>query len=134
MRALWEWLDNSGHGEYTDWQLQPPQRAKLDQKLEMLRTAEVDSAGRVSLPTNLLAGPGYKKQKGIYKLKVHGNVQLRPMVTLGQIGDGEGWAILVRAVEKDGKLIPADAPQKATKRRAMLANPTRRRRILDDDQ
>ena len=135
MKKLWEWIDGSGRGAVTDWGLQVRQRARLDQKLEMLRKAEIDSTGRVNLPQDLLAGPGYRGQKWIYKLKVHGNVQLRPMVTLGPINGDEEWTILVPAIEENRRLIPADAPQTATARRAeILIDEGRRRQILGDDQ
>lgn len=135
MRKIYEWIDAGQRGIVTDWDLEVEQQAKLDNKLQMLRRAEVDAVtGRVSLPQNLLAGPGVYGQAAIYKLKVKGNVALRPMLSLGPIDLETEWTILAGAVERDRKLMPANAADVAEARRQEIrANPKRRRLLWDDD-
>jgi hypothetical protein len=67
--------------------------------------------------------------KDIYKMKIKGNKgmkQLRPMCCRGPFGPNE-YTILTGAVEKDGKLVPEDAKERAQKNlEALRADPTRR--------
>lgn len=132
---IYEWLDSAGKGVVTDWRrLQQEQRAKLDQKLDMLTKAEIDPGTRqANLPQNTLAGPGYDGQPWIYKLKVRGRVALRPMLCLGPASQDE-WTVLVRAVERDGVLEPSDAASIAEQRRIEIVNNPLRRTLLVDDE
>lgn len=134
MRKIYEWIDGAGRGVITDWELQVAQQAKLDEKLQMLRRAEVDRVGRVTLPQSLLVGPNVYGQKWIYKLRVQGNVALRPMLALGPLDRETEWTILARAVERDRRTEPANAAELAeTRRQEIQTNPTRRRLLWDDD-
>jgi hypothetical protein len=64
---------------------------------------------------------------GIKKLKVHGNVQLRPHLCAGPINRSQEFTILVGAKEKDWKLDPSNAGEIAEKRRnEIVTDPTRR--------
>jgi hypothetical protein len=67
--------------------------------------------------------------KGVYKMKIKGNKgmkQLRPMCCRGPFGPNE-YTILIGAIEKDGKLIPKDAKERAQRNLEELrADPTRR--------
>jgi len=66
-------------------------------------------------------------------VRARGNVQLRPMVCLGPF-EFTDWTILYPATEKQFELIPADAADKAEERRkVLLANPGRRRLLIDDE-
>lgn len=132
---VYEWLDDSGRGEVSDWpKLQAKQRAKLDLKLDMLSKAEVDPVTRrATLPPQTLVGPNFGGEQFIYKLKGRGNVAMRPMICLGPFGDDE-WTVLLRAIERDDKLIPPDAAAKAEARRKLLLGNRLRRRILWDDK
>ena len=135
MRKVYEFVDDAGHGVIEDWpRLQVAQRARLEAKVGKLRRAEVDRLGRVDLPPNLLAGPGIYGQSQIYKLKIHGNVALRPMLCLGPIDREAEWTILARAVERDNRLIPTNAADEAEERRNLiLRDPNRRRLLWEDD-
>ena len=100
----------------------------------MLRRAEVDQAGCVELPPGLLVGPNVYGQEWIYKLRLKGNVALRPMLTLGPIDRDAEWTILVRAKERDGKTEPTNAADIAEARRQEIqADPSRRRLLWEDD-
>jgi hypothetical protein len=67
--------------------------------------------------------------KDIYKMKIKGNKgmkQLRPMCCRGPFGPHE-YTILLGAVEKDNRLVPADAKKRAQENfKALRADPTRR--------
>jgi hypothetical protein len=132
---IYEWVDDHGRGVVTDWpKLQSGHRAKLFAKLDMLVRAEIDSQRRASLPTNTLAGPGYGGEPFIYKLKSRGNVQLRPMICLGPFGLDD-WTVLYPSTEKSNELIPPDAPKLAeARRKQILADPNRRRLLVDDNE
>lgn len=106
----------------SDWNLQAAQEGKLMAKLDMLRGAEVDRATRkCNLPANLLAGPGFKGEPFIYKLKVRGNVQLRPMVCLCSKEEQYLWTVVARATEVQGRLVPADAAREGESCRLRIA-------------
>lgn len=130
-RSVWEALENNGAGVVSGWPgVGPEAAAKLDQKLDMLRNAEVDAAGRVNLPQDLLAGPGVYQQKWIYKLKVKGQQALRPMLCLGpQLPEYE-WTVLARATERDRDTRKSKAAAKvATVRRKEILERRRSRRL-----
>jgi hypothetical protein len=65
----------------------------------------------------------------IYKMKIKGNKgmkQLRPMCCRGPFYSNE-YTILVGAIEKDKKLVPADVKKRAQDyRKALIADPSRR--------
>lgn len=96
MPIVWEALENDGTGVVSDWNLPVKVAAKLEQKLDMLRSAEIDAAGRPVLPHGMFAGPVHG-QKSIYKVLVNGELALRPMI--GKSADGE-WIVLARCVKK----------------------------------
>ncbi len=131
---VFEWIDEKGVGVVSGWKLQTAQRTRLEAKLDMLLRATIHPDTRIaSLPPDLLVGPGFNGQPFIYKLKARGNVQLRPMVCLGPF-ELTDWTILYPATEKQFELIPADAADKAEERRkVLLANPGRRRLLIDDE-
>jgi hypothetical protein len=136
MRKLYEWVDHRGRGILTDWKrIQKIQRWKVDQKLLMLRKADV-TPGQSSLPPGLLAGPGIGGFASIYKLKIKGNVALRPMLCLGPLDRDAEWTFLAQAVERDDVLDPADAAAIAEDRRQQILADNLRRRLIpgfDDD-
>jgi len=136
MRKIFEWLDARGNGVISDARLQVQQRAKLDQKLGMLRRAEVDQFGRVNLPEGLLAGPGVYGQKWIYKLKLQGNVALRPMLALGPVDREREWTVLFVAEERDRTLHPPGriaAAEAEARRQQVITDPRRRRPLWEDE-
>jgi hypothetical protein len=74
--ALYDYGNEHGINEFKAWSegLQKPDLAKLNRKLDMLRTEP-------ELPPQLLAGP--LEGKPIYKLRINGRVALRPMLCKG---------------------------------------------------
>lgn len=121
---VFEYVDAAGEGVITDWPLQKPHKAKLMQKIRMLRDLGPD------LPPGLLAGPGIGGHHHIYKLRVQSNVQMRPMLCRGPINNDGEFTFLATALEKDDTLEPASAPDVAEQRRKDLIADPKKRRVL----
>jgi hypothetical protein len=91
---------------------------QLNQKLDMLRT------NGPTLHPRLLAGP-INKQRHIYKLIIHGQRMLRPMLCKGPFRMDNEYTLLLGAIEINFQLSPD--PSLATKNRnELLADKTRR--------
>lgn len=121
--TLYDHVDEAGTNTFKEWTegLQRKERAKLNAKLDMLVTAGAD------LPTGLLSGTSHGH---IRKLRINGDVAPRPMLCAGPVKDGEEFTLLVGATEKDRKLDPADAYNRAEKlRKEVAASPGTRRRL-----
>jgi len=94
-------------------------RAKLNQKFRRL----VQMDFKLAVDTRLLAGPIYEH---IYKLVIHGDVMLRPMLCKGPLENDSEYTLLLGAVEVGGKL-PAGSREKAEENRnAILQDDSRR--------
>ena len=112
----------------SDWSLQSVQRARLDQRLDMVRSVGL------SLPPNLVAGPGIDGERHIYKFKVKGNVQLRPLLCRGPQDGRTELTFLARAIERDDILEPAGVAAVAERRRIEVSLDSRKRVALYDDE
>jgi len=120
MWKLFDYINSRGDNEIADWAraLQKPQRIKLRQKLDMLIQAGSD------LPPQLLAGTGVPH---IYKLKVQGNLKLRPLLCKGTVDNENEFTLLIGAFEIQWGFDPPNALEKAVERREeLLLNPNRR--------
>jgi hypothetical protein len=110
----------------TAWRLglQNVQRRQLDQLLDRLE--QVDDP---AFAARLMAGPVVQH---IYKLQVGGGVRLRPMLCFGPIDISTELTLLCPATERDGQLVPGDAPARAQLLRAeILEHHPHRRRAFD---
>ena len=102
-------------------------RGQLVQKMDMLAMHGLD------LPPGLLAGPikskrEPKKQSHIYKLIIHGQRMLRPMLCRGPVDmDGE-FTMLIGAIEKDG-VLDVDAMDAEARRQEIISDPHNLRRL-----
>jgi hypothetical protein len=120
--ALHDFVDNKGRDVMQEWAtdqgLTKRDRAQLNQKIDMLQLNGFD------LHPRLLAGP-INKQKHIYKLIVHGQRMLRPMLCKGPFDMDSEFTFLLGAIEINFKLNhdPATASQN---RETLISNPTRR--------
>lgn len=83
-------------------------RAKLDFKLDALIRMDFDLA----IHTKMLA----QVYKNVLKLKVHGEVQLRPMLCRGPIDVATEYTLLAGAVEIGGRLKPESVKENAVAR------------------
>jgi len=90
---------------------------KLNQKLDMLAIVGP------SLPPKLLAGPIHKH---IYKLIIHGDRMLRPMLCKGPVDMEAEYTLLLGAIEIGGKLDHNPSEAEAN-RATLVASPNRRR-------
>lgn len=119
---LYDYVTEGGVNAIAEWTagLQKKERGKLASKLDML-----EQHGRDLFP-EILAGTD---TPGILKLRVHGSVQLRPMLCEGPIAVGKEFTLLLGAKEIGSELVPkhADALADANKS-AVKANPAKRRK------
>jgi hypothetical protein len=92
----------------------------LNQKLDRLCQLDFELA----TGTKLLAGPIYRH---IYKLVIHGDVMLRPMLCRGPITPDTEYTLLLGAIERGGKLPSGSMQQAEENRGTVLDDPSRRR-------
>lgn len=114
-------MAENGVNDFEIWTqgLEKRLRAKLNAKLDMLARVGPD------LPPSLLSNT---RSPHIRKLRIQGNVALRPMLCEGPVNVGTEFTLLLGANERDRRLVPADADHNAeTRRREVLRNPTERR-------
>jgi hypothetical protein len=120
---LYDFLTSRGRNAILEWvrdeRLTTRDRAMLNQKLTRLSQMDYDLA----VSTKLLSGPIFKS---IYKLTIHGDVMLRPMLCRGPIENEEEYTLLLGAIERGGNL-PKGAKEEADERRSIVIDdPTRR--------
>jgi len=118
--SLFDYTDKYGNNDIKAWTLtlEKPQRAKLNAKLDMLAQHGLELFPHVLTDT---------PTPGIQKLRVKGNVQLRPMLCQGPINNGNEFTLLIGATERDSRFVPDKADEKADDRKKMIiANPNRR--------
>ncbi|HUA18376.1 MAG TPA: hypothetical protein VMU80_20650 [Bryobacteraceae bacterium] len=102
-------------------------RGQLLQKMDMLAMHGMD------LPPGLLAGPikskrEPEKQSHIYKLIIHGQRMLRPMLCRGPVDMAAEFTMLIGAIEKDG-VLDVDAMDAEERRQEVISDPRNRRRL-----
>jgi hypothetical protein len=117
---VYDFTDGDGRSVIAVWRsvLTARSKAQFDQKINMLATAGMD------LPPKLLAGP-INKTRHIYKLKIHADVMLRPMLCKGPFAMNDEFTLLVGAKEVQNKLIP-DPSVAVENREILLKYPERR--------
>lgn len=83
--------------------------------------------------TGLLAGPIASKkeprmQSHIYKLVIHGQRMLRPMLCRGPVNTDAEFTMLIGAIEKGG-VLDVDASEAEARRQEVISDPVNRRRL-----
>jgi len=78
---------------------------------------------QLAVGTKLLAGPIYKH---VYKLVIHADVMLRPMLCKGPINVDTEYTLLFGVVEKGGKLPTGSKERAENNRETILKDPARR--------
>ncbi len=120
---LWDFLDARQKNVIIQWvkdkKLTSRDRAILNQKIRGLAQMEYSLA----IQTKLLAGPIYRH---IYKLVIHGDVMLRPMLCRGPVENDREYTFLLGAIETGGKL-PEGSKEKAEEHREVILNDHTRR-------
>jgi hypothetical protein len=121
-QSLWDFLDNRGRNVILQWaRIQTTRdRGMLNQRFD--RLVQIDFG--LAITSKLLAGPIYKH---IYKMQIHGDVQLRPLLCRGPINNDAEYTLLLGATERDRKLTPRAKEQAELNRAQVLASPSTRR-------
>jgi len=119
---LYDYVAETGVNEFKVWTLalEKIQRAKLNARLDMLKRN-----GDALFP-EILAGTG---TAGILKLKIKGNVQLRPLLCRGPMNAGTEYTMLMGATEVGGKLKPKNADATANRLKAAVIADSMHRRM-----
>ena len=117
---IFDYLDAHGDNAFKEWWsgLQKKERAKLRSRITMLRDYGEDIRPQILTDTPV---------PGILKLRVHGNVQLRPLLCKGPAKNDAEFTMLMGATERDFKLVPEDAPETADARKTAIARDNKRR-------
>lgn len=118
---LWDFTTEQGESVIRQWviteKISRRDLGQLNHKLDML------AVNGPALPPKLLAGPIHKH---IYKLIIHGDRMLRPMLCKGPF-DMEGeYTLLLGAIEADWEL-DHDPAEAEVIRKFLISNPKRRR-------
>ena len=120
--TIYDYVNAQGKNEFKKWteKQQKTQRAKLNEKLDKLEK------NGDSLFPNMLTGT---ETPGILKLRIKGNVQLRPLLCKGPVDIDSEYTLLMGAKEIGGKWSPKAAPSTANdKKLAVVADPDSRRK------
>ena len=119
---LFDYCDATGKNIFKFWttDLQSQQRAKLNAKLDMLMLLGNELFPEVLTGTDT---------PGISKLRIKGNVQLRPMLCDGPINNGKEFTLLLGAIEVGEKLKPKNADKIANKHKNEVKKDHHNRRV-----
>lgn len=125
---LWDFVSQRGENLIRRWagkeaRLSNVARAKLNVKLDLLERIGFDAA----LNAAWLAGPIDKKKK-IYKLRIYGNVMVRPLLCQGPVDGNLECTLLLGAIEKGDRLQPEGAAMRAAENREVVKQKPRTRR------
>jgi hypothetical protein len=120
---LFDYVDGAGANDFYAWSrgLQSEDLARLNRKIKMLED------NGPNLGPKLLAGP-LKGYAHIYKLRVRGLTELRPLLCKGPIDYELEFTLLKGASEVGGQWVPASAPSEARTRRQEVINDADNRR------
>jgi hypothetical protein len=118
--TIFDYIDPVDGNLFKEWsvRLQKKERAKLNQRLDSLA---MHGSGLI---------PGILSPSGIpsiFKLKIHGKVQLRPMLCEGPGRGEEAFTLLLGAFEVSDDYVPMGAPLLASRMREALIKDMRRR-------
>ena len=119
---LFDYVNHKGENEFKKWTegLEPTLRAKLNQKLDMLKLQ-----GEDLLPVTLTDSG----VPGILKIRVQGGVKLRPLLCRGPRNIDAEFTLLMGAKEVGSKWDPTLAPEKAQQKKQELLSDLDNRRV-----
>ncbi len=120
---LWDFLDRRGQNIIAGWTRTRStiDRARVNAKLDMLVRTTFENA----IKSKLLHGP-VMKQKHIYKLRVHGQTAMRPLLCRGPISNLTEYSLLFGTEERNSKLPQGAAEEAEQNRQAIIADTARR--------
>lgn len=114
-KEIFDYTDLNGFSVMHSWAdempMQTRERAKLDQKIDLLKRTEDNLLPKLLHPT---------KCKHIMHLTVNGRVALRPMLCRGPANEKKEFTFLFGTTERDRKFVDRNAPQKAEDNRQNL--------------
>jgi len=118
--TIFDYVDPVDGNLFMQWsaRLQKKERAKLNQRLDSLA---IHGPGLI---------PGILSPTGtpsIFKLKIHGKVQLRPLLCEGPGRGEDAFTLLLGAFEISNDYVPKGAPLMAARMRECLIKDVRRR-------
>lgn len=120
--ALYDFTDNGGESVLRVWAqdggLTGRDRGALNQKIDMLEMHGFN------LPPKLLAGP-INKQRHVYKLIIHADKMLRPMLCKGPFEMDVEFTFLLGAIERNWAL-DHDPSEATTNRETLIRERARR--------
>lgn len=119
--TLHDYVNSKGINEIKKWigKLQSKERAKLDERLDKLRSEGPNLYPQILCGTTVA---------GIQKIRVHGKVQLRPMVCQGPINHAAEYTLLSGAKEVGFTLIPKGVEELAHVRKLEIVQDHNNRR------
>jgi hypothetical protein len=120
---LYDHLEADGTNTIEGWtgNLQSLERGKLNQKLDILRMH-----GDALIPNTLSP----TDEPGILKIRVHGKVQLRPLLCRGPVQPESEYTLLVGAIEKGSELKPKGVLSQAiANKQEVVQDPVNRRTL-----
>lgn len=124
---IYEYVDGRGWGVISRWrdqELQAAERTKLEVKIDNLEAASVE------LVKHLVHGT---PERSIFKLKIKGNRQLRPLLCYGTEDPQSEITFLVAAFEIGNKFDPPNALELAVRRRAEIRDDPGRRGLYEQE-
>src|SRR5688572_20208291 len=103
---IFEFLNERGHSVIGEWldaeRITKRDRTLLIQKMDMLAMHGSELTGLVAGPIASKRNP--KVQSHVYKLVIHGDRMLRPMLCKGPLENDAEFTMLLGAIETGGKL------------------------------
>lgn len=118
---LYDYVNAAGDNVFAQWTntLEKKERGKLASKIDML-----SQHGTTLFPEILTNTP----TAGVLKLRVKGNVQLRPMLCYGPENIEREFTFLLGAKEVGGRFVPTKADELAADNKAEVINDPGKRR------
>src|SRR5579863_14348 len=122
--TLWDFLSARGENVILRWvrdeRLSKRDRAALNQRFD--RLTQIDFQLAVD---TFLAGPIYRQ---VYKLIIHADVMLRPMLCRGPIENETEYTLLLGAIERNRRLPPGAKEEAQANCETVIRDPSRRER------
>ena len=119
--ALYDYVNQHGDNEFKAWMegLQKVQLAKLNERFDKLMQYGDALHPHMLTDTHV---------PGIQKLRIRGNVQLRPLLCKGPVKVNSEYTLLMGAKEIGNKWSPKNAPALAqAKKTVVITDPNNRR-------
>lgn len=119
--SLFDYLCPKGLNEFRAWteRLETRQRAKLNEKIDKLERHGDELHPHMLTDTHV---------PGIKKLRVQGNVKLRPLLCNGPVSVRTEYTLLMGAKEVGGKWVPKGAPDSADALKSAVSHEPKKRR------